>query len=78
MIKVNPFESSLYQKEETLTYFILNQVKETDVGQSLEIDTGGEEIRKLRAIIQHVQSKLGYKFKTKTDNMGGLWLKRVS
>lgn len=60
--------------------FVFSQVKNTEIGQSLQVDLGGKSTPDFRMTLRYVcDRKLnGFRFKTKVSSDGALWIKRVS
>ena len=48
-----------------------------EVGETRETNVRIEDIRKFRSTLFHYQSRSGLKFRTKVDEDGKLWVKRI-
>lgn len=74
-IESNPFEH--LGASWSYADFIDSQVCDLDVGQSIKADLNGVSVDKFRATLRYVGEKYGKKFKTKRDNKGRIWVRRV-
>ena len=58
------------------TSFIKNQLEAMVVGDSINIDTRGKAHTRARSTIHHLSNE-NFKFTTKTDKQGNLWVLRI-
>lgn len=58
------------------TTFIKDQLIKLEVGQSAMVDTREKNVANTRMTIRHISSE-NFKFKTKTDDQGNLWVLRI-
>lgn len=79
---MNPFLNSNSDLKLSGNYyadFVLLQVKDMAVADSLRVDLGGKSTPDFRMTLRYVADKKlnGSKFKTKVSKDGALWVKRV-
>ena len=70
----NPFENA---SAGNYVDFVRNQVASVNVGESIKADLGGKKLPSFRMTLRYVSEGTGFKFKTKSNSDGELWIKRV-
>lgn len=77
----NPFDKKWNDSQGrlsgTFAEFILNQIKDINVEESKMIERNGKDIIVGRSTVRNEAIKLGFKFITKSDSDGNLWVYRV-
>ena len=72
---MNPFKnvtSAGYFTDE-----IRNQVSSLDVDDVLKVEIGNKSIATFRMTLRYICDSNGFKFKTKKDAEGSIWIKRI-
>ena len=62
----------------TYASHIYNQVKNIEVGKSLNVDISDSSIRTFRMTISYLSKKHDIAFQTRTDKDGLVWVKRTA
>lgn len=58
------------------TTFIKDQLIKLEIGQSARVDTREKSVANTRMTIRHISNE-NFKFSTKTDEHGSLWVLRI-
>lgn len=53
-------------------------ISEMNVGDKKQLDIESKHFSKFRSSLYFIQLRAGKKFKTKTDDEGGFWIKRIA
>ena len=74
----NPFDNKDDKDPGEFNYseFIRDQLKHLEISESCKVDTGTKNGSPLRLAVYRAGISLDRKFRTKTDENGGIWVKR--